>query len=184
MTNPFVRSMASNFERALRLMEAALTDCPDDLWETDLWPDEAPTGPTPLGGLHGSAPWFLGYHALSTLDYDLTAEFEPWEPPRPFDENTSAFPNRTFTRSELLGYVDHCRGRVHRTLGALTEEAAARPLPDAHRYHGMQYGEMVGSLPLHVVEHASQIRQFLTTAGVRVQPMPGDRGYVRDRSRR
>ena len=126
--------MASNFEGALRLMEAALTDCPDDLWETDLWPDEAPTGPTPHGGLHGSAPWFLGYHALLTLDYDLTAEFEPWEPPRPFDENTYAFPNRMFTKSELLGYIDYCRGRVDRTLGGLTEEAAARPLPDTHRY--------------------------------------------------
>ena len=67
MTNPFVESMASNFEQTLRLMEAALTDCPDDLWETDLWPDEAPTGPTPHGGLHDSAPWFLAYHALLTL---------------------------------------------------------------------------------------------------------------------
>ena len=181
MTNPFVQSMSSNFEVALRLMEAALTDCPDDLWEKDLWPDEAPTGPTPHGGLHGSAPWFLGYHALLTLDYDLTAEFEPWEPPPPFDENTYASPNRMFTKSELLGYADYCRGKVHRTLGALTEEAAARPLPDAHRYHGMLYGEIVGSLPLHVVEHASQIRQFLTAAGVRVQPMPGDRGYAGDR---
>ena len=184
MTNPLVQSMASNFEVALRLMEAALKDCPDDLWETDLWRDEAPTGPTPHGGLHGSAPWFLGYHALLTLDYDLTAELGPWEPPQPFDENTYAFPNRMFTKSELLGYVDYCRGRVHRTLGALTEEMAARPLPAAHRYHGKPYGEIVGSLPLHVVEHASQIRQFLTAAGVKVQPMPGDRGYAGDRSRR
>jgi hypothetical protein len=54
---------------------------------------------------------------------------------------------------------------------------AARPLPSAHRYHGTLYGVIVGSLPLHVVEHASQIRQFLTVAGVAVRPMPGDRGY-------
>ena len=32
----FVQSMAHNFEEALRLMEAALPDCPDQLWETDL----------------------------------------------------------------------------------------------------------------------------------------------------
>ena len=102
--------MASNFEEALRLIEAALTDCPAELWETDLWPDEAPTCPMPDGGLHGSAPWFLAYHALSTLDYDLSAEFEPWEPPQPFDENTYAFPNRKFTKAELLGYIDYCRG--------------------------------------------------------------------------
>jgi len=78
VSNAFVQSMAHNFEQALRLMEAALTDCPDELWQTDLWPDEAPTAPTPHGGLHGSAPWFLGYHALNTLDYDLAGEFEPW----------------------------------------------------------------------------------------------------------
>jgi DinB superfamily len=178
VVSPFVQSMASNFEEALRLMEAALTDCPDDLWETDLWPDEAPTGPAPHGGLHGSAPWFLAYHALSTLDYDLSAEFEPWEPPRPFDENTYAFPNRTFTKAELLGYIDYCRGRVCRTLDALTEDSAARPLPGAHRYRGMLYGVIVGRTPLHVLEHASQIRQFLTAAGVEVQPMPGDRAYA------
>ena len=73
VTNAFVQSTARNFEDALRLMEAALSDCPDRLWETDLWPDEAPTGPGPHGGLHGSAPWFLGYHALTCLDYDLAA---------------------------------------------------------------------------------------------------------------
>jgi hypothetical protein len=170
--------MASNFDQALRLMEAAIADCPDELWEADLWPDEAPTGPTPHGGLHGSAPWFLAYHALSTLDYDLTAEFGPWEPPQPFDENTYAFPNRMFTKAELLGYIDYCRKRVGRTLDSLTEDTAVRPLPTAHRYHGMLYGVIVGSMPLHVLEHASQIRQFLTSAGIKVQPVSGDRGYV------
>ena len=181
MPNPFVQSMASNFEQALRLMEAGLTDCPDDLWETDLWPDEAPTGPTPHGGLHGSAPWFLAYHALTTLDYDLTGEFEPWKPPRPFDDNTWSFPNRVFTRAELLGYVDYCRARVGPMLDGLTEDAAARPLPKPHRYHGVLYGVIVGGAPLHVLEHAAQIRQFLTAAGVEVRPMPGDRGYTGDR---
>lgn len=175
---PLVHSLASNFEQSLRLMEAAVEDCPDELWERDLWPDEAPTAPTPYGGLHGSAPWFLAYHVLLTLDYDLTAEIEPWEPPRPFDDNSYAFPNRVFTKAELLGYLDYCRGRVLRTLDALTEALAARPLPESHRYHGLAYGVMVGAIPLHVVEHASQVRQFLTAAGVKVQPMPGDRGYA------
>src|SRR5271167_1691449 len=97
MMNPLVQSMDRNFEEALRLMGATITDCPDSLWEADLWPDEATTGPTSYGGLHGSAPWFLAYHALFTLDYDLTGEFEPWQPPQPFGENSYAFPNRVFT---------------------------------------------------------------------------------------
>jgi hypothetical protein len=75
-----------------------------------------------------------------------------------------------FTKAELLGYIDYCRGRVRRTLDALTEDAAARPLPGTHRYHGTLFGVLVGSIPPHVVEHASQIRQFLTAAGVQLQP--------------
>lgn len=174
-----MQSLTRNFEGALHLLEAAVTDCPDELWETDLWPDDAPTGPTPHGGLHGSAPWFLAYHALTVLDYDLSGDLEPWAgPPQPFDDHTWSSPNRMFTKAELLGFVEHCRGRVRGTLDALTEDAAARPLPATHRWHGMDYGVLIGSLPLHVVEHASQIRQFLTAAGFKVQPVPGDRGYA------
>jgi len=29
-------------------------------------------GPTPHGGFHGSASWFLAYHALLTVDYDFS----------------------------------------------------------------------------------------------------------------
>jgi hypothetical protein len=170
--------MTRNFDEALRLMEAALTDCPDTLWERDLWPEEAPTSPSSYGGLHGSAPWFLAYHSLFTLDYDLTGEFEPWQPPLPFNDNTFAFPNRAFTRPELLDYLVYCGARARRTLDDHFEELAARPLPEAHREHGVLYGVMVGGIPLHVIEHASQIRQFLTAEGVKVQPMPGDRGYA------
>ena len=34
------------------------------------------------------------------------------------------------------------------------------------------FGVIVGRMPLHVVEPASQFRQFLTAAGIEVQPMP------------
>jgi hypothetical protein len=84
VTDVFVQSLAKNFEEAIETLEQALIDCPDDLWETDLWPDEGPTGPGPHGGLVGSSPWFLAYHALSVLDYDLTGDFEPYAPPQPF----------------------------------------------------------------------------------------------------
>lgn len=177
MANPFLQSLESNFEEALRLLEAALRDCPDHMWEVDLWADEAPTRPVEGGGLEGSAPWFLGYHALTVLDYDLTAEFAPWEPPAPFDDNTWSMPNRVFTQPELLGYVDYCRSRVGSTLESLTEESAARTVPPRHRYAGQVYGVLVGGLPLHLVEHASQIRQYLTAAGVKVRAMPGDHNY-------
>jgi len=172
MTTVFVQMLGDQYGYALNLMGNALGDCPDHLWETDLWPDEAPAGLAWEGskGLGGSAPWNIAHHALVCLDYDLTGGFEPWEPPPPFDEREYAYPTRLFTRSELLGYVDWCRGRGHQVLDALTEESAARPLPSTHRYHGTLFGVIIGSIPLHVVEHASQIRQFITAAGVKAQP--------------
>lgn len=177
MPSVLVQSMSRNFHDSLARLEAALADTPGGLWETDLWPDEAPTGPASDGGLVGSAPWFLGYHALTVLDYDLSGGFEAWEPPKPFDENVWSLPARVFSKAELLGYVAHCRTRVERTLDALDEEPASRPLPKAHRYQGTAFGVLIGTLPMHVTEHASQIRQWLTAAGVKVQPLPGDRHY-------
>ena len=109
--NVFVQSMSRNFEEALQLMRAAVTDCPEPLWETDLWPDEATTGPTAHGGLHGSAPWFLAYHTLVCLDYDLTGGVGAVGRPQPFTDNTYSLPNRMFTKPELLGYIDWCHGQ-------------------------------------------------------------------------
>ena len=56
VSNAFVQSMAHNFEQALQLMEVALTDCPDDLWQTGVWPDEAPTAPAPHGACTSRLP--------------------------------------------------------------------------------------------------------------------------------
>jgi hypothetical protein len=170
VTEVFVKSLAKNFEEALTALEHALIDCPDELWATDLWPDEQAMEPAPGGGLVGSAPWFLAYHALSVLDYDLTADFEPYVPPQPFDENTWSFPNRMFTKPELLGWIELCRALVRETLDSLTNEMALRPLPNTHRYAGTPFGVIVGSLPLHTLEHATQIRQFIRAAGVKPQP--------------
>src|SRR5258706_1498632 len=57
VSNAFVQSMALNFEQALRLREAALTDCPDALWQAGLGAHEVPTGPAPVWGAAGPRPW-------------------------------------------------------------------------------------------------------------------------------
>ena len=160
------QAFAAGFAEALDQLERVVRDCPDDLWEVDLWPAQATTGPTEVGGLWGSAPWCLAFHALFCLDYDLTGDFAPWAPPAPFDESTFAYPNRVFTRDEVLGYAQHCRDKVEGIAGELDDERAARPLPTSHRYHGQPYLVMLAGMALHVTEHAAQIRQFLTAAGV------------------
>jgi hypothetical protein len=65
-----------------------------------------------------------------------------------------------WSRSDLLAYTDYCRRRVVDTLEEVTDERAATP---AGR---RTYAERLMQAYDHVVEHASQIRQFITAAGV------------------
>ena len=165
MTSALVQSLRYNFDHALGQLESALNDCPDGLWEQDLWPDEAPTQRQEDGALRGSSPWILGHHAMICMDYDLTGEFSAWEPPPPIrDFLLYADATRVFTKPELLDYLGHCQEHVRETLDSLTDEAALQPLPDRHRYRGMLFGVLLGSIPPHVVEHAAQIHQFLRAA--------------------
>jgi hypothetical protein len=114
-----------------------------------------------------STPWSVAWHALEVLDYDLTAEFGSWAPPPPFAGNPHWLLTRLaapWTRSEMLGYLDYCRKRVRDTLAGMTDEQAATPLPEAHRYRGQPHAWIITSAVGHTIEHAAQIRQFITAA--------------------
>jgi hypothetical protein len=186
MISIWVESLGRNFEGSLGLLEASIRDCTDALWETSMWVVPARDADTELTGPDGtlvtdpaarhalvqrhSAPWSIAWHALEVLDYDLAGEFVPWAPPPPFTgkahwRELTTLPS-AWSRSEMLRYVDYCRQRVRDTLSDMTDEKAATPLPPAHRYHGRPFAWELAGLPLHIVEHASQIRQFVTAAGV------------------
>jgi hypothetical protein len=182
MTSIWVESLGRNFEAALDLMAAAVRDCTDELWESSMWevPAEgretnwlAPrvTNPAARHALvqRHSTPWGVSWHALECLDYDLTGEFGPWAPPPPFAGiggwQITSLP-AAWTRSDILGYIDYCRQRVRDTLDGMTDEKAATPLPPAHRYHGQPHAWILTGAVGHTIEHGSQIRQFITAAGI------------------
>ena len=71
-----------------------------------------------------------------------------------------------WSRSETLGYIDHCSQQARNTLTNMTDEKAATPLPRAHRYGGQPYAWIITGLVGHTTEHASQIRQFITATGI------------------
>lgn len=146
------------------------------MWEvpTDLF------GPAPLGpdgkpvvdaeerrvlAQRRSAPWSVAWHALECLDYDLTGEFGSWAPPSPFTDKphwSLTTLTRAWTRSEIIGYAEFCRQRVRAVLQGMTEEKGAMPVPPAHRYSGQPHGRIITAAVGHTIEHASQIRQFVT----------------------
>jgi hypothetical protein len=146
------------FGAAIDMLGDALRDCPDELWENRLWEDQ----PNQWVAAGFSAFWYLCYHALFWLDLYLTGAEEGFAPPAPFDlvemETDEVLP-RTYTREELLSYLEYCCRKCQETIGALSNE-------QAYRLCRFSWGELpFAELQLynlrHVQEHGSQLRMFL-----------------------
>jgi hypothetical protein len=146
------------FGAAIDMLDSALRDCPDELWEERLWEDQ----PDQWVAAGFSTFWYLGYHTLFWLDLYLTGAEEGFSPPPPFDliemEANEVLP-RVYTREELLGYLESCRQRCQETILAMSK---------AQAYHVCQFpwGEPTfAELQLynlrHVQEHGAQLRMFL-----------------------
>ncbi len=185
MGSIWVEGLASSFEQALDLLEAAVRDCAPVLWETPMWPVPAPDTVVEVSGPGGtrvtepldrlalvqrwSTPWAVAWHALECLDYDLGGEFAPWAPPPPFTghphwRDLTRLPV-AWTQPEILGYIDYCQGRVRAVLAEMSDEKASRLLPQAHRHHGQPHARVIAGLVVHTTEHAAQVRQFITASG-------------------
>ena len=146
------------FGAAIDMLGDALRDCPDELWEKRLWEDQ----PDQWVAAGFSTFWYLGYHTLFWLDLYLTGAEEGFAPPAPFDlvemDPGEVLP-RTYTREELLHYLEYCRLKCQEAIGALSKE-------QAYRLCRFPWGELpFAELQLyslrHVQEHAAQLRMFL-----------------------
>ena len=146
------------FDSALDRLGHSLRHCPDGLWETRLWNDE----PDQWVAAGFAVFWYQGYHTLFWLDLYLTGAEEGFAPPAPFDlvemEAGEVLP-RTYTRAELLGYLEHCRRRCQETLGALTPDLAARVC--RFSWGELSFAELLLYNLRHVQEHAAQLSMFL-----------------------
>jgi hypothetical protein len=146
------------FGAAIAMLRDALRDCPDDLWEKHLWEDQ----PDQWVAAGFAAFWYLGYHTLFWLDLYLTGAEDGFAPPAPFDlvemEAGEILP-RTYTREELLGYLDYCRRKCQETIGALSNEQAYRLCRFA--WGELSFAELQLYSLRHVQEHAAQLHMFL-----------------------
>ena len=128
-----------------------------------------------------ATPWAVAWHALERLDFMLTGGFVPWviwpgfqgrtgwtAPParsvwdRPYgglDVTTLSDP---WSREDVLDFAAYGKARVTETLEGLTDEQATTPLGRS----GERYVARVIDKMGHVIEHGSQIRQFITAAGI------------------
>lgn len=96
----FKKIIWQQFGAAIEMLENAIIACPDHLWDTE------------------TKFWHIGYHTLFYMDYYLTAG--DFTPPPPFTlselDDSGVLPDRTYTKTELLDYLQYgrtkCRGLI------------------------------------------------------------------------
>lgn len=99
-------SIWSQFGASLNMLENAINMCPDEHWDT----------PLDFG--------YLSYHCTFWTDYYLTTEPSKFAPPKPFTfsefDPAGKKPDRTYTKTEVLDYLEYCRQKAHKLLKELT----------------------------------------------------------------
>lgn len=159
MEVPWSTILWSQFGAAIDMLDRAIGDCPDELWQANLW------------GEHSDRPelsafWYVAYHTLFWLDLYLTGAVEGFTPPAPFtlDELDPAgvLPERAYTKAELQSYLAYCRRKCQTTLEALTDEAANQRCTFPWRSWGsVSFAELLLENMRHVQEHGAQLRMSL-----------------------
>lgn len=146
------------FGASIDMLRDALRDCPDELWEKRLWDDQ----PDQWVASGFSTFWYLGYHTLFWLDLYLTGAEEGFAPPAPFDlvemEEGEALP-RTYSRDELLGYLEHCYRKCQETFRTLSTDQSQRLC--RFSWGEVSFAELQLFNLRHVQEHGAQLRMFL-----------------------
>jgi hypothetical protein len=146
------------FGAAIDMLGDALRDCPDQLWDKQLWGDESDQSVAATF----SSYWYLGYHALFWLDLYLTGTEEGFAPPQPFDlaeMEPNQMPPRIYTCAELLGYLEYCRAKCKQTISAMSAEEASRLC--RFPWGEMPFAELQLYNLRHVQEHGAQLNMFL-----------------------
>ena len=136
------------FGAAIDMLEAPMRACPDELWADRSF-------------------WYVAHHTLSLLDLYLSGSLEGFAPPSPFtpDEVDTAEPARTYTKDELLTYLEYCRRKCRATIEALTEESAARSCAFPWSELRFTFAELLLYNLRHVQEHAAQLSLILGERG-------------------
>lgn len=107
--------------------------------------------------------WYIAFHTIFFLDYYLSESSKGFAPPAPFTlselDPAGAFPERGYSKDELLRYLEHGRDKLSASLDALIEEKA-------HKRCGFARPEItVAELYLynmrHVQHHAAQLNLML-----------------------
>ena len=104
------------FGAAMDMMKNAIEACPEKIWGDQ-------------SGFHEF--WYMTYHTLFWLDFYLSETPEGFSPPEPYTmgetDPAGVFPDRVYTKDEMLAYLSHCRIKCRNKIESLTNERIGQP---------------------------------------------------------
>jgi DinB superfamily len=150
--------LISQFSAAIDMLEKPIRSCPAELWKTDLWNDpDMPAGFAEF--------WYIAYHTLFWTDLYLTGKVEGFIPPSPFDLNeldpNGMLPANSFTKSELLVYLAHCREKCRHAVADLDDDRAHQVCEFPWVRGKLSYLELLLDNLRHIQEHGAQLNMLL-----------------------
>jgi hypothetical protein len=133
------------FGASVDMLKNAIAFCPENCWDTE------------------NKFWYNAYHCLFFLDYYLTPDPVNFAPPAPFSlsEFEDRMPERTYTKEELLIYLQFCRKKCHNLITGITEESAKRNWTNESQTMSYNLIEILLYNMRHVQHHAAQLNLLL-----------------------
>jgi hypothetical protein len=141
----FKKTLWKQFGASIDMLENAMMMCPNDFWDTD------------------RQFWYNAYHCLFWLDYFLTLDPATFAPPKPFTlsefDASGAKPERTYSKEELLAYLQANREKCYQLIDRLTDEMANHRW--VNEYRDFSVFEILLYNMRHVQHHAAQLNLLL-----------------------
>jgi hypothetical protein len=145
MDNSLKETLWRQFGASIDMLKNAILLCPIEFWDTE------------------KKFWYNAYHCLFFLDYYLTLEPTKFSPPVPFDfsEFEDRMPERTYSKAEILTYLEVCRKKCYDLVGGLTDEIAKSYWTNESKTMHYSVIEILLYNMRHVQHHSAQLNLLL-----------------------
>lgn len=138
----------SQFGASIDMLRNAINACPDELWGE---------------GGRSTQYWYLAYHTLFWLDFYLTENPDSYVPYKQIGltehDPSGIYPNKIFTKEELLDFLHHGREKCKITISELTDDKAN----NSYKFGSMDFSffELILYNMRHVQHHTAQMNLIL-----------------------
>jgi hypothetical protein len=150
------------FGAALDMFENAVRKCPEHLWNYNYSTGKDTTESKNIDDIR-STFWYIGLHTLFFTDYYMDMDPENFKMPELFgisqEDIDDVMPRKIHSKEELLGYIGHCRNKLHDLLKDMDETRAAFRWKNPWKDYSMI--EITLYNMRHVMHHTGQLNMIL-----------------------